>query len=194
MLQLQHVAVNEMDEIIPPSDSDDNSFDFTNGNSPLFDNESDDNGSIDILEQIPSFLVDSSAESENDTDTENGIQPVENTDPIDPSNPYALRETDMQNYENDTEHEDDFGNGWHWTFESDRGCSYGPFLGRNILLLDPRKREGTDIFDYLFTPDMWRLLTNSTNAYAAKRLQQTGKFELYLFISVFSLLLYVLQC
>ena len=49
----------------------------------------------------------------------------------------------ISNYEQDTEHEADFEMGREWILHSDPQPSVGPFLGEEMLLVDPEKNDLT---------------------------------------------------
>ena len=40
--------------------------------------------------------------------------------------------------------------GWEWILHSDPGLSVGPFLGEEMLLMDPEKNEPHHFFEALF--------------------------------------------
>ena len=167
-----------MEEVIPPSDDEERtSFqndpnnvqeDFEIPSPPLYESSSEDERSTN-----------SESENADESEYENGNAHVRNTDEdANPPNPMGLSEKDIITYSGDHEHEDDCELGWEWIFNRpDRGAEYGPFLGRNILLIDPRHRSPEDIFDYLFDNDMWTHLSKATNSYAAQK--QTGKLISY---------------
>lgn len=202
-----------MDEVIQPSDSEESLYDlninFGNDNSlsitsspsspTPFENE-DQNEEPNANRQMELDVHDNGntssesddnssfgALSESDNELEPDAQIGNNVTDIDlerdPSNPYGLTEQDIVNYPDDTEHEMDFELGWVWSFQPDRGASYGPFLSKNILFLDPRTRDPENFLNFLFTEEMWQHITAATNSYAEKHMQQQGTFHsnFYLF-------------
>ena len=60
----------------------------------------------------------------------------------------------ISNYEQDMEHETDFKMGWEWIIDSDREPSVGPFLGEEMLPMDPEKNEPHHFFGALFEAEM----------------------------------------
>ena len=61
----------------------------------------------------------------------------------------------IANYEWDAEPETDFEMGWEWIIDSDSGPSVRPFLGDEMLLMDPEKNEPHHFFEALFESEMW---------------------------------------
>ena len=50
----------------------------------------------------------------------------------------------------------------------------GPFIGKQQLLLDPQENE-PDYFNKMFSPSMFDTIAESTNRYAAQKLQLRGR-------------------
>ena len=73
------------------------------------------------------------------------------------------------------EHETDFEMGWEWIIDSDPGPNVRPFLGEEILLMDPEKNKPHHFFEALFIAEMWTHITNETNKYAETRITQSHK-------------------
>ena len=67
------------------------------------------------------------------------------------------------------EHETDFKMGWEWIIDSDPGLSVRPFLGEEMLLMDPEKNEPHHFFEALFEAEMWNHIAHETNNYAEAR-------------------------
>ena len=76
----------------------------------------------------------------------------------------------ISNYEWDTEHETDFEMGLEWIIDSDPEPSVGPFLGEEMLLMDPEKNEPHHFFETLFEAQMWYHISHETNKYAGTRI------------------------
>ena len=70
-----------------------------------------------------------------------------------------------KNYPNDTEHEEDFSNGWLW-LEEDTGASYGPFTGNPGLNISPSHKDPRNYFELFFDPAMYTRICSETNNYA----------------------------
>ena len=71
-----------------------------------------------------------------------------------------------------------FQDGWYWAYlpnEEDTGPEYGPFLGKQQLLLDPRIKDPEYFFHEMFSPSMFDTIAESTNRYATQRIQRTGR-------------------
>ena len=93
----------------------------------------------------------------------------------------------IKNYPNDTEHEEDFSNGWLW-IEEDTGASYGPFTGNPGLNISPTEKDPCNYFELFFDPSMYTRIASETNTYARQRIRNiTG--PLPDFYSIFTRLL-----
>ena len=93
----------------------------------------------------------------------------------------------IKNYPNDTEHEEDFSNGWLW-IEEDTGASYGPFTGNPGLNISPTEKDPRNYFELFFDPSMYTRIASETNTYARQRIRNiTG--PLPDFYSIFTRLL-----
>ena len=93
----------------------------------------------------------------------------------------------IKNYPNDTEHEEDFSNGWLW-IEEDTGASYGPFTGNPGLNILPTEKDPRNYFELFFDPSMYTRIASETNTYARQRIRNiTG--PLPNFYSIFTRLL-----
>ena len=93
----------------------------------------------------------------------------------------------IKNYPNDTEHEEDFSNGWMW-IEEDTGASYGPFTGNPGLNISPTEKDPCNYFELFFDPSMYTRIAAETNTYARERIRKiTG--TLPDFYSIFTRLL-----
>ena len=86
----------------------------------------------------------------------------------------------ISNYEWNTEPETDFEMGLKWIIDSDPGPSVGPFLGEEMLLMDPEKNEPHHFFEALFESEMWNQLDNKTNTYAETRITQRCKKKIFI--------------
>ena len=78
-------------------------------------------------------------------------------------NSYGLQETPIYNYSDDHENEEDFQDGWYWAYlpnEEDTGPEYGPFLGKQQLLLDPHIKDPEYFFHEMFRLPCLILLPN----------------------------------
>ena len=53
--------------------------------------------------------------------------------------------------------------GWEWILHSEPGPSVGPFLGEEMLLMDPEKNEPHHFFEALFEAEMWNHIAHKTN-------------------------------
>ena len=71
----------------------------------------------------------------------------------------------LKNYPNNTEHEEDFSNGWLW-LEEDAGASYGPFTGNPGLNISPSQKDPRNYFKLFFDPAMYTRICSETNNYA----------------------------
>ena len=56
--------------------------------------------------------------------------------------------------------------GWEWILHSDPGLSIGPFLGEEMLLMDPEKNESHHFLEGLFEAEMWNHIAHESNKYA----------------------------
>ena len=65
--------------------------------------------------------------------------------------------------------------GWEWILHSDPGPSVGPFLGEEMLLMDPEKNEPHHFFEALFEAEMWNHIAHETNKYTETRITQRHK-------------------
>ena len=52
----------------------------------------------------------------------------------------------------------------------------GPFTGKRQLLLDPCEQEPKYFFNEMCSSSMFDTIAESTNRYAAQKLQQRGRF------------------
>ena len=93
----------------------------------------------------------------------------------------------IKNYPNDTDHEEDFSNGWLW-LEEDPGASYGPFTGTPGLNIPPSQKHPRNYFELFFDPAMYTRISSETNNYARQRIQNITGY-LLAFYSIFTLLL-----
>ena len=93
----------------------------------------------------------------------------------------------IKNYPNDTDHEEDFSNGWLW-IEEDPGASYGPFTGNPGLNIPPSQKDPHNYFELFFDPSMYTRISSETNNYARQRIQHLTGYLLTLY-SIFALLL-----
>ena len=93
----------------------------------------------------------------------------------------------IKNYPNDTDHEEDFSNGWLW-IEEDPGASYGPFTGNPGLNIPPSQKDPHNYFELFFDPSMYTWISSETNNYARQRIQHLTGYLLTLY-SIFALLL-----
>ena len=75
------------------------------------------------------------------------------------------------------EHETDFEMGWEWIIDSDPGPSVRPFLGEEMLLMDPEKNEPHYFFEALFEAEMWVDTAHETNKYEKARSTQRCKLK-----------------
>ena len=130
-LQIWHVALNTMsssiasaaknvagEDYIYPSKSDNS--DFEDSFRTILDDTSE------VFDPLPAVPSDLESESEN-------IKLNENDENGDEPNSYGLQETPIYNYFGDAEDEEDFQDGWYWTYlpnEQDTGPEMGPFLGK----------------------------------------------------------------
>ena len=97
----------------------------------------------------------------------------------------------IKNYPNDTEHEEDFSDGWLW-LEEDPGASYGPFTGNPGLNIPPSQKVPRNYFELFFDPAMYTKISSETNNYARQRIQNVTGYLLQYhlnFHSAFTLLL-----
>ena len=157
---------SDKDESFQESDGDDSSQSSQNqvsSPSPVNDNESN--------VEVPDFPSDYSESDDNAedyydilTDDENEPQPIEHVT------------VPCVNFANDTEHPNDFGDGWLWQ-EKDTGSSCGPFMSRASLNLDKNKRNPEDFFEALFDESMWSKMAIETNIYAQENRQK--KYGMY---------------
>ena len=76
----------------------------------------------------------------------------------------------LKNYPNDTEHEEDFSNGWLW-LEEDTGASYGPFIGNPGLNISPSQKDPLNYFELFFDPSLYTRISSETNNYARQKIQ-----------------------
>ena len=81
----------------------------------------------------------------------------------------------ISNYERDTEYETDFEMGWERILHSDPGPSVGPFLGEEMLLMDPERNEPRHCFEALFEAEMWNHIAHETNKYTETRITKRCK-------------------
>ena len=51
----------------------------------------------------------------------------------------------------------------------------GPFLGKQLLLLDLQEKEPEYFFNEMFSPSMFDTIVESMNRYAAQKLQLRGR-------------------
>ena len=99
-----------------------------------------------------------------------------------------IQQTPIYNFRHDGEDLEDFQDGWYWAYlpnEQDTEPEIGPFTGKQQLLLDLHEQEPEFFFNKMFSPSMFDTIAESTNRYAAQKLQQRGKFY-YLFIFILS--------
>ena len=146
-------------EIIPPSDSEDENYE------PL---------------PFPSD-IDSDHLSE---DSDQSTNPNNETDG---PNSYGLQQTHIVNYSGDYEDQDDYFEGWTWNCfpgQHDSEPEYGPFLGKQQALFDTRNNEPVHFFNEMFSPSIFDEIADSTNWYATQRLNRTSEYNIYyLFIN-----------
>ena len=145
------MAVNlERDEFVYTSSSDDSDFEGTFRSSPYVASE--------IFDPPPVAPFSSDSETEDCEENENNPN-------ADEPNSYGLPETPIYNYSGDHENEQDFQDGWYWAFlpnEEDTGPEYGPFLGKQQLLLDPHIKDPEYFFNEMFSPSMFDNIAKST--------------------------------
>ena len=157
------MAVNlERDEFVYPSNSDDSDFEGTLRSNP--------NVASKIFDPPPVAPFSSDSETED-------VEENQNNPNADEPNSYGLQETPIYNYSGDHENED-FQDGWYWVFlpnEQDTGLEYGPFLGKQQLLLDPRIKYPEYFFNEMFSRSMFDNIAKSTNQYATQRIQRRGR-------------------
>ena len=134
------------EDFIYPSNSYDSDFEDSFRTIP------DDTSEVfDPLPAVPSDL---------ESETEN-IEPIEN-DNGDKPNSYGLPETPIYNYFGDAEDEEDFQDGWSWSYlpnKEDTGPEMGPFIGKQQLLLDPQENKLDYFFNEMFSPSMCHGIT-----------------------------------
>ena len=97
----------------------------------------------EIFDPPPSFL--SGLELEMESVKENETNP----------NLCGLPETPIYNYSSDAETEQDFHDGWYWTYlpnEEDTGPEYGPFLGKQQLLCSQHIKKPEYFLNEMFSP------------------------------------------
>ena len=115
---------------------------------------------IDIF-GVLSFLPESSSTSD-----------IEDAGPGEAEQPEA-EEWDIENYPEDTEHPDDWSEGWLW-LQKDRPPSITPFTPpEHNLLVEPATDHPAVFFDALFDDAMWKQLVLETNIHADQK--QLGK-------------------
>ena len=78
----------------------------------------------------------------------------------------------ISNYEWDAEHETDFKMRREWIIDSDLWLSVRPFLGDEMLCMDPEKNEPHHFFEALFEAEMWNHIAHETNKYTEARITQ----------------------
>ena len=142
-------------DFVYPSNSDDSDFEGTVRSSPDVTSE--------IFDRPPPVPFSSDSETEIVEENENNPNANE-------PNSYGLQETPMYNYSGDHENEEDFQDGWYWAYlpnEEDTGPEYGPFIGKQQLLLDPRIKDPEYFFHKMFSPTMFDAIAESTNRYVS---------------------------
>ena len=160
------------DEFMYPSNSDNSDFEETFRTIP--------DDTSEIFDPPPS--VSTGLELETEIVNEN-----ENNPNSDEPNLYELQETPIYNYSGDAEIEQDFHDGWYWVYlpnEEDTGPEYGPFLGKQQLLLYPQIKEPKYFFYEMFSISMFDMITKSMNRYVTQKLQWRGR-SFFLFYSFF---------
>ena len=114
-----------------------------------------------------------------------GVEENENNPNSDEPNSYGLQETPIYNYSSDAEIQQDFHNGWYWAYLSngeDTGPEYGPFLGKQQLLLDLCIKEPEYFFNEMFSPSMYETIASPMNKYVTQKIQRRGRFFIFIFI------------
>ena len=76
----------------------------------------------------------------------------------------------ITNSEQDTEPEMNFKMGWEWIIDPDPGPSVGPFLGEEMLLMEPEKNEPHHFFEALLKSKMWNYIAYETYRYTETRI------------------------
>ena len=115
-----------------------------------------------------------------DTDSENDGNDTDESNLDTTSHDNETFTQKMKNYNRDTEHEHDFGEGWVWSNTDEIGASHGPFTGNSGLNIEP---DSQSPFDYvkLFLPDsMLHHITTQTNLYANRK--KVGKLFLFKYL------------
>ena len=161
-------AILQMDspeeEVIPPSDSEEE----------LIIESSHTN--IENYEPPP-FPSDSESEDGSEDSTNITNENAESDGP----NEYGLEETPIVNYSGDYQDEDDYFHGWTWNCfpgQVDSGPDSGPFLGKQQLLFDSRDNQPHHFFNEMFSPNTFHEIADSTNLYAARRLDRS-EYKIY---------------
>ena len=147
--------------VIPPSDSEE---EYSDGNIGNY--------------EPPPFPLD--IDSEDLSENSNGN--TNENDQSDGQNSYRLEQTQIVNFAGDYQHEDDYFEGWTWDCfpgQEDSGPEYVPFLGKHQPLFDTRQNEPFHFFNEMFSPSIFDEIADSTNWYAAQRLNRTSEYNIY---------------
>ena len=186
------MAANEVEDIIPASpdvsftepiisvalDPDESvvlGSELNVGNTSFTDDDTVDNDIEDVQRQV-SQITDSILSDSDNTGTQNNDNNDSSTD-SDSENYYQIEvESDdgeeetitipVENYSNDVEHEDDFGDGWTWTNTDEEGPSACPFFGKSFTNLNvTQSNKPEDFFNAFFDTSMWTTIAEETNRY-----------------------------
>ena len=187
------MAANKVEDVIPaspdvsftepiisvsldPYESDLVDFQLNVGNPSFTDDDTVDNDIEDLQRQV-SQITDRIVSDSDNTGTQNNNNNDSSTDSD--SETYYQIEVEsedeeeetvtiaVENYSNDIEHEDDFGDGWTWTNTDEEGPSVCPFFGKsftNLNVIESNKPE--DFFNAFFETNMWTTIAEETNRYA----------------------------
>ena len=120
----------------------------------------------------PTSLL-SKIESENELDNSNLNKNASSQEP----NSYGLTETPIFNYNGDAKNEGDYFDGWIWNY-LDTDSEYGPFLGKQQILLDPLKDGPYEFFSAMFSSNIPDTIAQSANQYATRRRRTTSEYQL----------------
>ena len=154
------MASNTLD-IVHPSDSDDSDYQYEVQN---------------LAQQVIHFIDNNNVQSSDNESLNNYSSGNKSVDSENGQNGNGnCIQIPISNYEQDTEHETDLEMGWEWILHSDSGPSVGPFLGEEMLLMDPEKNEPHHFFEALFETEMWNYIAHETNKYAETRITKRQK-------------------
>ena len=162
---MQNVA---QDEYVYPTNSDDSDFEDSFRTIP--------DDTSEVFDAPPAVPSDVESETES-------VVPNKSDENVDEPNSYRLQQTPIYNICHDAKDEEDFQDGWYWAYlpnEQDTEPEIGPFTRKRQLLLDPCKQEPEYFFNEMFSPSMFDTIVESTNRYAAQKLQQRGRFYYFL--------------